>query len=95
MKSRQRFGWESTYVSVTVIYFSDASEVKQTGVNSQLEIKHCDLGQVSSNWATSLFFGVFVCQKEREREHERQQAIPILRFNSLCSWRMRAQFVWQ
>lgn len=36
--------------------FSDASEVKQTGINSLLEIKHRDLGQVLSNWATTLFF---------------------------------------
>lgn len=56
-----------TCVSVTVMYFSDASQVKQTGVNSLPEIKHHDLGLVSSNWATSLYFWyvcVWVCVHE-------------------------------
>lgn len=39
--------------------FSDASQVKQTEVNSLLEIKRCDLGQVFSKWATLLFFIYF------------------------------------
>lgn len=70
MKWRPRFGEQSTYVTVTVIYFSDASQVKQTGVNSQLEIKHRDLGQVSSIWGTSLFLGV--CGRARDRKKKRE-----------------------
>lgn len=57
-----KFGIQTTCVSVTVIYFSDASQVKQTGVNRQQEIKHHDLGHVSSDWATSLFFWSVCCR---------------------------------
>lgn len=64
----------SRHVTVTVIYFSDASQVKQTGVNSQLEIKHRDLGQVSSIWGTSLFLGVCGRARETERKRERERA---------------------
>lgn len=78
----------SRQASVSLYYiFSDASQVKQTGVNSLLEIKHRDLGQVSSNWATSLFFwsgcvhenictcvNLCVCMY-REIERDRKEAV--------------------
>lgn len=53
----ERFGILSTRVSVTIVYISDASQVKQTqsGVNSQVEIKHSDPGKAAATSA-SMFF---------------------------------------
>lgn len=62
--------------------FSDASQVKQTEVNSLLEIKRCDLGQVFSKWVTLPFlytvYIFFVCV------HEKLQQCVCLSLNVVC-----------